>query len=71
MTKLKLQEELQTKQLIVSALMLTAQRILNVADAEDREVTTTETATLSGLLSQIEIINEQAEAINEKIARLS
>lgn len=69
MTKLQLQEELQVKQLIVSALVLTAQRIVNVAEAEDREVTSVEKATVAGILQQIEIINEQAENINAKLER--
>ena len=69
MTKLQLQEELQTKQLIVSALLLTAQRIVNLAEAEAREVTASEQATIAGLLQQIENINGEAQNISAKLER--
>lgn len=65
----KLQEELAVKHIIVNACALTAQQIVNTAEDEQRKLSEIEKATIAGLLRQVEILIEEAVAINDKIQR--
>ena len=59
--------EQQVKQLIISALVITAEEIINTAEQENRELTDLDRSTVAGLLKNIERVAAESEAINAEL----
>jgi hypothetical protein len=59
--------EQQVKQLIISALVITAEEIINTAEQENRELTDLDRSTVAGLLKNIERVAAESEAINDQL----
>jgi hypothetical protein len=60
--------EQQVKQLIISALVITAEEIVNRAEQENRELTDLDRSTVAGLLKNIERVVAESEAISQQLA---
>jgi hypothetical protein len=60
--------EQQVKQLIISALVITAEEIINTAEQEGRELTDLDRSTVAGLLKNIERVAAESEAIGHQLA---
>ena len=59
--------EQQVKQLIISALVITAEEIINTAEQENRELTDLDRSTVAGLLKNIERVAAESEAISAEL----
>jgi uncharacterized protein YicC (UPF0701 family) len=60
--------EQQVKQLIVSALIITAEEIINSAEQEGRELTDLDRSTVAGILRNVERVAAESEAIGHQLA---
>jgi hypothetical protein len=60
--------EQQVKQLIVSALVITAEEIINSAEQEGRELTDLDRSTVAGILRNVERVAAESEAIGHQLA---